>query len=185
MGIYTKKGDTGFTQTAAGERVAKTHPRIAAVGDLDELSSLIGRLSALMETASDISLPRDGLLLTETQQLLFRLGAWASDPASFPFDPQAVRAATARLEAAIDEAQSETGGLFKGFVLPGGHPLAAETHVVRSVCRRVERNLYAAGAQDWEGSSEALAWLNRLSDYFYALAKKINHRTGCAEKKCT
>lgn len=185
MGIYTKKGDTGSTQLVNGECVAKTHPRIVAVGDLDELSSFIGRLLALMETSKDFSFPEDECLLTDAQRLLFHLGAWVSDSASFPIDPQAMISATTQLETAINKANTETGGLFKGFVLPGGHPIAAEAHVVRSVCRRVERNLLTVGIKDWEGSPEVLSWLNRLSDYFYALAKKINHKTESIEKKCT
>ena len=68
-------------------------------------------------------------------------------------------------------------------MLPGGTVAAAQIHVARTVCRRAERNLLQAGASEWQNASYAMAYMNRLSDFFYALAKKINKLANVEEIK--
>ena len=94
------------------------------------------------------------------------------------------------LERAIDAYAANYAASFRGFVLPGGHPLAAQCHVCRTLVRRLERELLSAGlfhAAETEADSayETPAYVNRLSDYLYALAKKINALTGCPEVPAT
>ena len=81
------------------------------------------------------------------------------------------------LEHAIDAIATVTGRLFTGFVLPGGHAAAAQCHVCRAVCRRMERDMLRCGMQEWDGGEGMLAYVNRLSDFLYALVKKINFLT--------
>jgi cob(I)alamin adenosyltransferase len=177
MKIYTGSGDRGRTSLFSGERVAKGNERIEAYGDLDELNSFIGALvAALPEPLNALKSE-----LKAVQAHLFRIGAWlATTPGApaaetlEPIDPQE----TARLERAIDRLD-ETLPPLKEFILPGGHPCAAWAHIARTVCRRAERRLVAVAARQAPAESsgplaEALVFLNRLSDYFFVLARHAN-----------
>lgn len=187
--LYTRKGDAGTTSLTGGERVSKHSPHIQMYGLMDELSSNIGLLVAQM---AGMELPEGSLLfdirlLQTVQQFLFNLSVESTNAklqAQYPV-PEADDVAV--LEGQIDYISHQLGGLFRGFVLPGGHPVAAQAHVVRTVCRRVERELYALIDQfpneHWRmQQGETMPYLNRLSDYLFALTKKINHLTGYAEK---
>lgn len=161
--LYTHTGDAGTTSLAVGGKVAKTDPRIVAVGDVDELSSHIGLLAA--------QLPQDErAVLRQFQRRLFAIGARLSGidtPTYFP-----IGAEVENLERAIDS----FGVTLGGFVLPGGTPTAAQAHVCRAVCRRAERSVVATGC------TEALPWLNRLSDWFFAYAHRLNREAGESEE---
>ncbi len=164
--IYTRTGDAGTTGLADGTRVAKDSPRIAALGDLDELNSLVGLL--LTE-----SLPEDiRRLLTGIQHDLFDLGGEMAIPGSTLLDGKSVD----ELEQAIDRYNAELGPL-KEFILPGGTQAAALAHLARAVCRRAERQLVAVAAQ--EAVSEAgRKYVNRLSDLLFVLGRTLNRISG-------
>ena len=176
--LYTKKGDNGETDLADGQRVSKNHPRVVCLGDLDELNAALGLLHAHLQRDAMTDTEADRALLTTVQRALFCVGAWvAGSPTATP-QPSLLEL-TYRLEQAID---GMPAGRFSGFVLPGGHPTAAQAHVVRAVCRRAERSLLLIpfSAEIW---SEVEPFINRLSDYLFALAKKINALHGVEERK--
>jgi cob(I)alamin adenosyltransferase len=178
MSIYTKTGDSGETSLFGGGRVPKDHPRVAAYGDVDELNAAIG-LAAASEP------PADGALLQQIQRDLLSIGSILATPA-----PERVARALAkadfgedrvtRLEQAIDGLSEELPALAT-FVLPAGVARAAALHVARTVCRRAERSVVALARM--ESVPEALtAYLNRLSDLLFMLARAANHRAGRAEQ---
>lgn len=170
--LYTRKGDSGKTDLADGSRVPKNHPRIECVGITDEVCSYIGLAIAVVPERERKPLTAELCLMQQAQRRLFALGdraAAAAAPKGMP-DQTDVEA----LERAIDAINAETGRTFSGFVLPGGHPAAAHCHVARTWVRRLERTLIGAGAAHWPQAETALAYVNRLSDFLYAVAKKIN-----------
>ncbi|NOZ78686.1 MAG: cob(I)yrinic acid a,c-diamide adenosyltransferase [Acidobacteria bacterium] len=173
MKIYTRTGDAGTTSLVSGGRVSKDHRRIEAYGTLDELSSVIGLLQAE-------PIPRDAAAhLVEIQEALLALGTALADPeaklgsGTSPWDPRA-------LEAWIDEMESDLEPL-KAFILPGGSRAAGVTHLARVVCRRAERRAVAV-AHEEPVPDGALAYLNRLSDTLFVLARWLNHRLGIKEQ---
>lgn len=178
--IITGRGDKGLTSLRGGVRVPKTHPQIVASGEIDELNSVLGMLRGLLEEEpKEISrtlVKRSALFLENIQNCLFDLGAELArpkDPGSargrpfYQLDPNAVL----RLEA---ESKLLLGDLppLNSFLLPGGNPPAAFCQVARTVCRRAERNLVALD-QTQELRPHALAFLNRLSDYLFVLARSL------------
>lgn len=171
MKIYTKTGDQGETGLFGGPRVRKSDPRVEAYGEADELNATIGVARAIVED------PEIDRQLALVQDELFAVGAELATPADAkargaipPVDP----AWTARLEAAMDAWDAELPPL-RQFVLPGGTRTAAALHVARCVCRRAERRVVALAAEA-EVSPEALAYLNRLSDFLFVAARLANHR---------
>ena len=170
--LYTRGGDQGRTSLADGTRTDKSAPRIEAVGTLDELNSHIGLLLAEMcERAADGG---DGIAapLRRAQHLLFAVGADVACAKTIEEVPNGNDIKD--LENAIDRLDAERGASFGGFVLPGGSVLAAQCHVCRTVCRRAERRVCVAGCRN----PFALPYLNRLSDYLYALALWIEAQSG-------
>ena len=175
MKIYTKTGDTGDTGLFGGGRVPKSHPRVAAYGDVDELNSALGVARATVPV--DLF---DGEL-EAIQRDLFAIGGYLATP-----DPDKVRAALAKAELSesrvagferlIDEADRELRPL-RAFVLPAGAPKAAALHLARTICRRAERTVVAL-ARDSEVPPFFLVYLNRLSDLLFTLARLANHRDG-------
>lgn len=176
--LYTKKGDNGETDLADGQRVSKNHPRVVCLGDLDELNATLGLLHALLQHKELSGTEEDCALLVDVQRALFRVGAWVAGSSS-DTSQSSLPELTHRLEQAIDGMPS---GRFSGFVLPGGHPTAAYAHVARAVCRRVERSLLLT-ALPRPMSAVAMPLINRLSDYLFALAQKINTLHGAEEIK--
>lgn len=167
--IYTRTGDGGTTGLGDGSRIAKTEPRMHAIGEVDELNCNIGLL--LSEEL------RAGLaeLLLDIQHDLFDLGGELSIPGS-----QLVRAeAVSKLEQAIDHYNEDLPPL-KEFVLPGGSRAAAICHMARAVCRRVERAVLALAAQE-ALSPHASTFLNRLSDLLFVCARLIARDSGAGE----
>jgi cob(I)alamin adenosyltransferase len=163
--IYTKLGDDGETHLGDMSRVPKTHPRIEAYGDVDELNSQLG----LALAAGGVAEPAAGWL-RRIQNDLFDVGADLCVPEGG--DRERLRVApeqTAWLEARCDEVNATLAPL-RSFVLPGGTPAAAHLHVCRTVCRRAERRaLLVEGA-----SPEVVKYLNRLSDLLFILARAAN-----------
>jgi cob(I)alamin adenosyltransferase len=164
--IYTRLGDGGETHLGDMSRVPKTHPRIEAYGDVDELNSHIG---VLLNTPG---LPeRYAPWLQRVQNDLFDVGADLSVPeADGTRDRLRVRPEqTTWLEERCDEENAELPKL-RSFLLPGGSPAAAQLHVCRTVCRRAERRaLLVEGA-----NTEVVRYLNRLSDLFFILSRGAN-----------
>jgi cob(I)alamin adenosyltransferase len=170
--IYTRAGDTGQTSLGDGTRVSKTDPRVVAYGAVDELNSAIG--FALAGELPERFRP----LLERVQNELFDLGADLSVPEGG--GRERLRVAPSQVEAleeACDEVNSELEPL-RSFVLPGGTEAAARLHVARAVCRRAER---AALALADEVNPVALAYLNRLSDLLFILARAANAAAGGEE----
>jgi len=164
--IYTRGGDAGETSLGDGSRVSKTDARVAAVGDVDELNSLIGWARAE---------PGASAVLARVQNELFDLGADLATPATDKKERLRVsQESIDRLEAECDAANESLEPL-KSFVLPGGSELAARLFVARAVCRRAER---AALRVDSVGPL-VVAYLNRLSDLLFILARAAN--AGSAE----
>jgi cob(I)alamin adenosyltransferase len=159
--IYTGGGDRGETSLGDGSRVPKTDPRVEAVGQVDELNSLVGWALAA-EGAPE--------LLVRVQNELFDLGADLATPDSGSRPRLRVsQPQVERLESECDAANAELEPL-KSFVLPGGSELAARLYVARAVCRRAERAVLRV-----EGVSPLVAvYLNRLSDLLFILARAAN-----------
>ncbi|AMO70895.1 cob(I)yrinic acid a,c-diamide adenosyltransferase [Sphingorhabdus sp. M41] len=172
--IYTKTGDDGTTGLVDGSRIAKNDPRMAAIGDVDELNSALG--VAICEIGDDALVQQ----LRIIQNDLFDLGADLATPAADgdDFTPsdmilRIVPSQVERLEKAIDAATAELDPL-TSFILPGGSKAAAAIHLVRAVARRTERTCVAAG-RDMSINPQALAYVNRLSDYLFVLGRALNN----------
>lgn len=175
MKIYTRSGDSGQTSLLGGGRVLKTHPRVEAYGAVDELNSLLG-----VARAHAISEYGDGLL-AQAQSQLFLLGADLATPpdSAANWITRISAEDIAWLEATIDEMTAELPAL-KNFILPGGTLAAASLQLARTVCRRAERQLVALLGEDATGE-QALAYLNRLSDWLFTLARYENLQAGETE----
>jgi cob(I)alamin adenosyltransferase len=163
--IYTRGGDKGETSLGDGARVPKTDPRIAAYGSVDELNSFLGLALAAHDLSSEFR-----PWLEQVQNDLFDVGADLSVPLGDERERLRVREEqVARLEELCDLVNERLEPL-KSFVLPGGGEAAARLHVARSMCRRAEREAVALAAGG-DASPEALAYLNRLSDLLFILAR--------------
>ena len=172
--IYTKTGDDGTTGLVDGSRIPKNDPRMAAIGDVDELNSALG--VAICEISDD-ALVAD---LRVIQNDLFDLGADLATPAAegddFAPSEMVLRVAASqveRLERQIDEVNGALDPL-TSFILPGGNKAAAAIHVVRAIARRAERTAVCA-AQSMAINPHALAYINRLSDYLFVLGRTLNN----------
>jgi cob(I)alamin adenosyltransferase len=174
--IYTRKGDDGTTGLGGGQRVAKDARRVSAYGTVDELNSVIGVALAngLAARLADV--------LPVIQNELFHLGSdlcfLEEDKATFSI-PQIEPRHVEALEHLMDEL-NDTVGPLDNFVLPGGAPGAAHLHVARTVCRRAERDAIALGRDENIGKY-VIAYLNRLSDALFVMARYENHERGVAE----
>jgi len=168
--IYTRTGDDGTTGLVDGSRMAKDDARMVAIGEVDELNSAIGLAVAAMGSGSFAP-----LLLT-VQNDLFDLGADIATPGA-DFAPsdmvlRIVPTQVERLEKAIDGLNDDLEPL-RSFILPGGSEAAARVHLARAICRRAERAAIAMG-RSVAVNPAALAYLNRLSDLLFVLARAIN-----------
>lgn len=164
--VITRTGDKGDTGLADGSRVSKNHPRIIALGELDELNSSLGvlRTHALEEDLDS--------LLALLQQRLFDIGGELAIPGRVVIDDHDL----VEVEAQADTLNAELPPL-KEFVLPGGHAAAAWCHHCRTVARRVERQLVTLHAEDDDAVNPvSLALINRLSDLLFIMARLINLR---------
>ena len=166
--IYTRKGDDGTTGLGDGRRIAKHHPRIAAYGTVDELSAVIGLI-----TAHGVAPPMQGWLV-QVQNELFDVGADLCVPGTGGERLRITAPYTKRLEAILDELNEGLAPL-QSFVLPGGKPAAAWLHLARTVCRRAERHVTELVAMEGEQvNPEVIRYLNRLSDLFFVMARAAN-----------
>lgn len=186
MKIYTGTGDYGQTSLFSGERVAKAEFRLETYGDVDELSSVIGALIA------SIAAEHPGLIV-ELQRIQAELFTIAARLATSPGSDRDAKlksigaAEIKTLETAIDRMTALLPEL-KHFILPGGHVSAAWAHLARTVCRRVERKvvrLVKSNSAETTSNRFAgtLAYLNRLSDYFFIVARYCNWLAGVQENQ--
>ncbi|ALR18968.1 MULTISPECIES: cob(I)yrinic acid a,c-diamide adenosyltransferase [Sphingobium] len=172
--IYTRTGDAGTTGLVDGSRLPKHAPRMQAVGDVDEANSAIGL--AVLAIGLAIGDAQEARWLTVIQNDLFDLGADLATPvpegADEPWALRIVESQVKRLEAEIDLMNAELKPL-DSFILPGGSPAAAAVHLARAVTRRAERSATAAAAEV-AINPQALAYLNRLSDLLFVMARRLN-----------
>ena len=175
--IYTRTGDAGETGLADGRRVAKDHPRVEAMGELDTLNSQLGLLLAELahERSAHPALEEIIEALEPCQHRLFDLGGELAMP-----DYQALREdEVTRLEGLIDRWNEEVGPL-ENFILPGGSRLIAQAHVCRSLARTAERRCQQLNAME-PLRPVGLAYVNRMSDLLFVAARLIARRQGCGE----
>jgi cob(I)alamin adenosyltransferase len=174
--LYTRKGDDGTTALGGGQRVRKDSARVRAYGAVDELNSAIG-----VALAHGLS-PRLSEILPVVQNELFHLGTDLSfleeDKAKHPL-PQIEDRHIKQLEQWIDELNTIVGSL-ANFILPGGAMGAAQLHVARATCRRAEREAASLAREEVIGPHVA-AYLNRLSDLLFVMARFENKERGVAE----
>ncbi len=175
MKIYTRGGDEGQTDLLGGKRVGKDDPRVDTYGTVDELNALLG-----LARASGLGASLD-LKVARIQHQLFAIGSRLATPSEVaaPHLPLIREEWIGALEAEIDEATAELPPL-RQFVLPAGAPGAAALHLARTVCRRAERAIVKL-ARDEEVAPEALAYVNRLSDWLFTMARAANLEAGAAE----
>jgi cob(I)alamin adenosyltransferase len=171
--IYTRGGDTGQTSLGSGDRVAKHDPRVAAYGTVDECNGVIGM--ARLHTATLDDGGAADAMLARIQNDLFDVGAdlctpEAADPKYPPLRVE--QAQVDRLEAEIDAMNAALEPL-RSFILPGGSPASAWLHLARTVARRAERAITALAERE-PVNPRAVAYVNRLSDHLFVLARKLN-----------
>lgn len=179
MKIYTKTGDDGTTSLVGGKRVKKCCLRLEAYGTVDELSSHIGLTCSLLHAmelgGSDNVCGAVETDLQWIQQKLFCMGgalATDTDCTQIPSSCHILESDVTRLESMIDAIQQELPQQ-RSFILPGGCPAASQAHVARTVCRRVERLVIGLG-NDVRIPENVVYFLNRLSDYLFCLARRLN-----------
>lgn len=173
MKVYTKTGDTGTTSLVGGKRVPKDCARLESYGTIDELNAQVGLLLTY------VSEPVDRETLIGIQNNLFVIGAQLATEAPQVPSVTITLDDVTKLEQSIDAA-SEGLPKWRGFTLPGGCRPAALAHVCRTICRRAERRILALNSSE-EVAPELLAYVNRLSDYFYVLALRLNFLQGTEE----
>ena len=175
MKIYTKGGDKGETSLLGGTRVSKSHERVEAYGNLDELNSFIGMIRDL-EIAQHY---RD--VLVRIQESLFVAEALiARDPEKESRElPSLSEEEISILETEIDLMNEELPPL-ANFILPGGHVTVSYCHIARTVCRRAERSLIRLNLIS-PVDDIIIRFLNRLSDYLFVLARKTGNELGATE----
>jgi len=180
MKLYTRTGDAGTTGLFGGDRVAKCHPRLAAYGSIDELNSVLGVLALHLAPQLAAHAP-----LQLIQRDLFALGAVLATPPSrtAKLEQRLTRPTwpIAEMEADIDRL-SALAAPMTHFVLPGGCPGSAHGHWARTVCRRAEREVVALSAAE-PVPAEVIVYLNRLSDWLFALSRAANAQAGVEDVK--
>lgn len=167
MKIYTKSGDKGTTSLCGGQRVDKDSLRIEAIGNVDELNSLLGVILA-EKPAVDIAKK-----LARVQKELFILGGDLATPLEAKIKvPRITKSFITRLEKEIDEWEKNLPKL-KKFILPGGSKVGSELHLARTIARRVERVTVRLACQE-RLNQNILMYINRLSDWFFVATRHVN-----------
>lgn len=183
MKLYTKSGDRGETSLIGGERVAKCDLRVEAYGTVDELTAFIALLGDKMNEEQSAQLAayvedthRINSVLMNVEALL---AAGEGCDKIKPLEKKYI----VWIESRIDDLQSHLKPL-TSFTIPGGCTIASLCHICRTICRRAERAALRAAAEcncKCGADSQALIFLNRLSDYFYALGRVVTNLLGCEE----
>lgn len=170
--VYTKTGDKGTTALVGGMRVPKSHVRLDAYGTIDELNSFVGFLICQIDEGQTLN------VLSFIQQKLFTVGSYlATETEAIP--PHAASIITLEnielLENEMDRIDSELPPI-RQFILPGGNEAAARAHICRTVARRAERCIYQVKEQ-FPVEDNVMKFVNRLSDYFFLLARREGNKT--------
>lgn len=174
--VYTRQGDRGKTSLVGGQRVSKASERLEAYGTVDELSSHLGLLASFLPDGDDKT------MIIRVQSCLFNVCTnLATDQEQTVLSPSAhlPEGEIELLEEQVDRIMNLLPEK-QGFILPGGSREAAQAHVCRTVCRRAERRIVALSELS-QISPEILQYVNRLSDYLFVLAKKINFNANRSE----
>lgn len=175
--LYTRTGDLGTTSLVGGKRIRKDDTRLEAYGTIDEFSSFLGAVLSDPDCP-----PHEKETLLGIQNMLFNLGGYLASEVNENGE-NAVWVLTdddlKALEHEIDRLDSETPKV-NAFVLPGGTPLSAKTHIARSVCRRAERRILTLAEREYVDPL-LISYVNRLSDYLFILARYFNHIAGIDE----
>jgi cob(I)alamin adenosyltransferase len=181
--IYTRLGDAGETALIGGRRVSKDSLRIESFGTLDELQATLGLLRAALGDGEDRGALRRETIeaLDRVQNDLFDVGNMLSTPPDSPYPvPNPMTGERiAWLETTMDRWLADQQPL-RSFILSGGGRFSALAHLARTVCRRAER-VSIGLARDEEVAPEALAYLNRLSDFLFVLARRLAEGFGESE----
>lgn len=183
MQLYTRIGDKGQTKLVGNYTIAKDSARVTAYGATDELNSLIGVTVTYEEVWPEL---KDEL--QQIQQFLFDCGNDLATPQTKRYPYRVDEKPTLWLESRIDVYAKEPDPI-EAFILPGGSKLGAQMHHLRTVARRVERDIvtffnkmaegeYETDREESDPNPEVLKFVNRLSDYFFALARVANYRAG-------
>lgn len=177
MSIYTKVGDQGSTRFPDGRLARKNEPILAAIGSLDELNCHLGLCLCLAQgndyvEIADALAPLQGQLMMLSATLVHAPGHGKP----LAFNESAVR----RMEKIIDDISTALEPL-KNLILPGGSELSCRLHIARAVCRRAERDLVTANDSQALVEPLAIAFINRLSDLLFCLARLANHQSGATE----
>ncbi|HPQ09563.1 MAG TPA: cob(I)yrinic acid a,c-diamide adenosyltransferase [Bacteroidia bacterium] len=181
--IYTKTGDKGTTALFGGKRVSKDFEQIEAYGNIDELNSFVGLLRDYLEETGSFQNIIDELIFI--QDRLFSIGSHLATE----FDkleklkehlPPLNNDDIQKLEKSIDAMESELEPM-KYFILPGGNKIVSYCHIARCVCRRAERSIVKFTHIQSEIEPHILPYLNRLSDYFFVLARYLTKKLGAKE----
>ncbi|MDQ9021557.1 cob(I)yrinic acid a,c-diamide adenosyltransferase [Acinetobacter sichuanensis] len=174
--IYTRTGDSGTTGLGDGSRIAKDDLRIAALGDVDELNSIVGVLRSQIALSTIEDKAHWDKSLSLIQHWLFDLGGEVCIPNYTMLQPICVEF----LEKEIDR-MNEDLPMLKDFILPSGTIVCSYTHQARSVCRRAERSLMTVHTRDQNIQATALQLLNRLSDWFFVASRTLQRAEGGSE----
>ena len=175
--IYTKSGDKGETSLVDGSRVSKGNHRLETYGTLDELNSIVGLLrSRLSHATFELQIAES---LRSVQNNLFNIGSHLAcvDSTIRAKLPSLSELALATIEDAMDQWEAELPPL-REFILPGGHELAALSHLARTVCRRADRHMIRLRDEGADLAPDQMIYINRLSDWFFLLARKFNFVSG-------
>lgn len=178
MKIYTKTGDKGLTSLIGGTRIEKFDPRIDAYGTIDELNAFIGLLVTNLNNKS-AHIP----FLQNIQQCLFDVGGYlATDSEKYnakkflaKIDDDFIQS----IENEIDSIGSDLPAL-KSFIVPSGTKASVISHICRTVTRRAERKILILN-KNITVNNNCLIFINRLSDYFFVLSRKLNFESGIEE----
>ncbi|GEK88098.1 cob(I)alamin adenosyltransferase [Alkalibacterium putridalgicola] len=171
MKIYTGRGDHGNTNLIGGQTVRKTDVRVDAYGSIDELNAQVGLLASLVDEEKTVSRNIIKESLSRIQHNLFDIGSILADKGNklgMQFDLSEIQT----IEQEIDELTEKVSEI-NYFILPGGAKQASQAHIARTVTRRVERTVLKLNEKE-PVAEPPLIYLNRLSDYFFVLARYLN-----------
>jgi cob(I)alamin adenosyltransferase len=170
MSISTRTGDAGTTGLMYNRRVPKTHPRVVACGNIDELNAALG----VARAAAVEGFLCENLLKVQ-HDLIILMGELGTQPEDLPrYKKDGFQVVTAELTRKLDDLVQELEARkisFKGWATPGGTPVAASLDLARTICRRAERSVCAIAGSGQSPNPEILVYLNRLSDVLWLLAR--------------
>ena len=173
--IYTRTGDDGETGLGDGRRIKKTHPRVEAMGTVDELNSVVGVVVEALILDGNEELIDIANFMRSLQHRIFDLGGELSIPGFEIVNKDHVSAIEEHLDALNEHLDP-----LENFILPGGSALISNCHMARAICRRAERNV-ALLAESEDVNTASKEFLNRLSDYLFVVARSCARITGIDE----